>query len=362
MTTRPHRRLDRRRFLFGGLSLGGLALTAGPLTGCAPADPGAGPADPGAAGSARFGVASQRLAWVKNTQFAGSFLADRNGYYTDEGFSGAELVSGGPTAPPIESDVLDRTFAGVSQVAGVSAAITEGAPLKIIGAVYHRNASCVLSMSDRPIRAPEDLYGKTIGASSSGEPLWRLFLASLGLDASRITTVPVQGDPIGMTEGEIDGYFGYTNNQPIELRHQGFEIDEMLCADVGFPLVGQTYVTTQENIDRHRDKVKAFLRAEIRGWRDVLADPHLATAVTVDEYGRDLGLNPETTLEACRVGNDLILSGEPRQRILALSDEAARANTEIANAGGFDLTVDQLFDLGPVREVHEEDPDLALET
>ncbi|MCK1812885.1 ABC transporter substrate-binding protein [Streptomyces sp. XM4011] len=347
----------RRQFLTGGLALGWFALAAGPLAACAPAEPGSPSPDPGPAG---FGIASQRLAWVKNTQFAGSFLADRNGYYQEEGFSGSDLISGGPTAPPIESDVLSGTFAGVSQIAGVGAAITEGAPLKIIGAVYQRNASCVMSMSDRPIRTPQDLYGKTIGCSSSSEPLWRLFLAALGLDASRITTVPVQGDPIGMTEGEIDGYLGYTNNQPIELRNRGFDIDEMLLADVGFPLVGQTYVTTQENIDRNREKVKAFLRAEIRGWKDVLADPELAARVTVEEYGRDLGLDPGVTLTACRTGNELILDGDPAQHILALPEETAATNVRAARAGGLDLGVEELFDLGPIREVYEEDPSLAL--
>ncbi|MDT0268775.1 ABC transporter substrate-binding protein [Streptomyces sp. DSM 44915] len=350
----------RRRFLTGGLALGGLALAAGPLAGCAPGEPDAAP-DAEAGGSAGFGLASQRLAWVKNTQFAGSFLADHHGYYTEEGFSGADLVAGGPTAPPIESDVLDRTFAGVSQIAGVGAAINEGAPLKIIGAVYQRNASCVMSLSERPVREPTDLYGKTVGCSSSSAPLWRLFLTALGLDQSRITTVPVQGDPIGMTEGEIDAYFGYTNNQPIELRARGFEIDELLLADAGFPLVGQTYITTQENLDQHRDKVKGFLRAEIRGWLDVLADPELATRVTVEDYGRTLGLDPETTLTACRVGNELILDGDPGQHILALSEETVAANIEAANAGGLAITAEELFDLDPIREVFAEDPGLALD-
>lgn len=345
---------DRRKFLTRGLAVGGFALAAPTvLSACV-----SGGAESGS--GTGFGVASQRLAWIKNTQFAGSYFADKNGYYTQAGFSSAELVSGGPTAPPIESDVLSRTFAGVSQVPIVGSAVAKGAPLKIVGAVYQRYAGCVMSMGAKPINTPEDLYGKTIGCASSSEPVWRNFIAALGLDSSRIKTVPVQGDPIGMTAGEIDGYLGFINSQVVDLRAKGFDIRTMLLADVGFPLVGQVYITTQDNIDNNRDKLKAFLKAEVRGWKDVLADPQRATDLTVSEYGKTLNLNPQSTLQCCLAGNELIRSGKPGQQILTVSDEAAAANIASIAAGGLKLSVGDLFELGPIREVYQENPDLAL--
>ncbi|APE33927.1 hypothetical protein BOX37_08045 [Nocardia mangyaensis] len=348
----PH--YDRRKFLTRGLVVGGFAVAAPTLlSACVSSGTESAPAG-------GLGIASQRLAWIKNTQFAGSYLADKNGYYTQEGFSGADLVAGGPTAPPIESDVLSRTFAGVSQVPIVGSAVAEGAPLKIVGAVYQRYAGCVMSMGANPISTPEDLYGKTIGCASSSEPVWRNFIAALGLDNSRIKTVPVQGDPIGMTAGEIDGYLGFINSQVVDLRAKGFDIRTMLLADVGFPLVGQVYITTQDNIDNHRDKLKAFLKAEVRGWTDVLADPQRATDLTVTEYGRTLNLNPQSTFQCCLAGNELIRSGRPNQQILAISDEAAEANIRSIAAGGLDLSVTDLFELGPIREVYQDNPDLTL--
>jgi ABC-type nitrate/sulfonate/bicarbonate transport system substrate-binding protein len=346
---------NRRKFLTRGLTLGGLALTApGALAAC-----GTGGAGGSGSGSAGFGIASLRLAWIKNTEFAGSYFADRNGYYKQAGFSGDELIAGGPTAPPIESDVLTRTFAGVSQVPIVAAAVAQGAPLKIIGAVYQRYAGCIMSMTAKPIKTPDDLYGKTIGCASSSEPVWQNFLAALKLDTSRIKTVPVQGNPIGMTKGEIDGYLGFINSQPIDLRHMGFNITTMLLADVGFPLVGQTYITTQQNIDQHRDKVKAFLKAEIRGWRDVLASPQLATDITVNDYGKDLKLDPAAMLDETKAGNELIRNGDSKQQIIAFSDQAAAENIKSISAGGLKLTAGDLFELGPIREVYQENPGLT---
>jgi ABC-type nitrate/sulfonate/bicarbonate transport system substrate-binding protein len=343
---------DRRKFLVRGLTLGGLALAGpGALAACGSSGSNT--------GSTGFGIASQRLAWIKNTEFAGSYFADKNGYYKEAGFSGADLVAGGPTAPPIESDVLTRTFTGVSQVPIVAAAVAQGAPLKIIGAVYQRYAGCIMSMTAKPIKTPDDLYGKTIGCASSSEPVWRNFLAALKLDTTRIKTVPVQGNPIGMTKGEIDGYLGFINSQPIDLQHLGFNVTSMLLADVGFPLVGQTYITTQQNIDQHRDKVKAFLKAEIRGWKDVLANPQLATDITVNDYGKDLKLDPKAMLDETTVGNDLIRNGDSKQQIIAFSDQVAAENIKSISAGGLNLAVGDLFELGPIREVYQENPTLA---
>ncbi|MCU1663400.1 MAG: hypothetical protein QOI36_5679 [Pseudonocardiales bacterium] len=343
---------DRRKFLVRGLTLGGLALAGpGALAACGSSGSNT--------GSTGFGIASQRLAWIKNTEFAGSYFADKNGYYKEAGFSGADLVAGGPTAPPIESDVLTRTFTGVSQVPIVAAAVAQGAPLKIIGAVYQRYAGCIMSMTAKPIKTPDDLYGKTIGCASSSEPVWRNFLAALKLDTTRIKTVPVQGNPIGMTKGEIDGYLGFINSQPIDLQHLGFDVTSMLLADVGFPLVGQTYITTQQNIDQHRDKVKAFLKAEIRGWKDVLANPQLATDITVNDYGKDLKLDPKAMLDETTVGNDLIRNGDSKQQIIAFSDQVAAENIKSISAGGLNLAVGDLFELGPIREVYQENPTLA---
>ncbi len=346
--------IERRKFLTRGLALVGLAV-AGPavLSGCVSSGSDGG-------NTQGFGTASLRLAWIKNTQFAGSYFADKNGYFTEGGFSGSNLVSGGPTAPPIESDVLANTFAGVSQVPIVGSAVAKGAPLKIVGAVYSRYPGCVMTMSNNPVKTPEDLYGKTIGCASSSQPVWRNFIATLGLDESRITTVPVQGDPIGMTAGQFDGYVGFINNQVVDLRHKGFDITTMLLSDVGFPLVGQTYITTQDNIDKNRTKLKAFLKAEIRGWRDVLANPQLATDLTVNEYGKTLNLDPQSTYDSCLAGNKLILNGQPRQQLLAISDATAATNIQSIAAGGIKLSANQLFELGPIREVYEENPDLTL--
>lgn len=48
---------------------------------------------------------------------------------------------------------------------------------------------------------------------------------------------------------------------------KGFEITNFLFADYNLPLVAETLTVEQSTIDKERDKLKAFLVAEIRGWK-----------------------------------------------------------------------------------------------
>ena len=50
-------------------------------------------------GASDLGDLSVQLSWIKNAEFAGEFMADTNGYYTDAGFSEVTLTAG-PGATP----------------------------------------------------------------------------------------------------------------------------------------------------------------------------------------------------------------------------------------------------------------------
>src|SRR5690348_16000596 len=126
--------LGRRRFLVAG----GLAAVAGPvLAACSSSSsssssPTASAAAGGGAADS-FGALSYRLSWIKNVEYAGSYIADSKGYYKDHGFSSVSLISGGPSATPMEADVATgKALVSVSSPDITGAAILKGAPLKII--------------------------------------------------------------------------------------------------------------------------------------------------------------------------------------------------------------------------------------
>jgi ABC-type nitrate/sulfonate/bicarbonate transport system substrate-binding protein len=361
-----HAGFDRRRFLVRGLQAGGIAAVAGPLLAACGSGSGSSSSSPSASASgsaaepASLGALSYRLSWIKNVEYAGSYIADSKGYYKAQGFSSVNLISGGPSATPMEADVASgKALVSVSSPDITGAAILKGAPLKIVGAQYQKNPFAIMSMAKTPISTPEAMYGKKIGVQVANTSVWNAFVKSAGLDVSKITVVPVQFDPLPLTQGTVDGWFSFITNEPNELRSKGFKVSTFLLADFGYPLVSETYFATTDTISKSPGMLKAFLTAEIKGWKDNIADPGLGASLTVNVYGKGLGLTvPEQTAESA-TENTLILNDDTKKNgLFTITPALIEANLKTLATGGLKLTADQLFDLSALEEIYKEHPEL----
>jgi ABC-type nitrate/sulfonate/bicarbonate transport system substrate-binding protein len=357
--------MPRRRLLAAG---GITALAAPVLAACssssssssaAPATGSSGSASGSAA--ADLGTLSYRLSWIKNVEFAGSYIADSKGYYKAQGFSAVNLIAGGASATPMEADVATgKALVGVSSPDITGAAIAKGAPLKIIGAQYQKNPFAIMSMAKTPITTPEGMYGKKIGVQVSNTSVWNAFVKAANLDVSKIKVVSVQFDPTPLTQGTVDGWFSFITNEPNDLSSKGFKVTTFLLADHGYPLVSETYMATTADISSKPDALKGFLVGELKGWKDNIADPALGATLTVNTYGKGLGLTiPEQTLES-KTENTLILNADTKKNgLFTVSDALIEANLKTLATGGIKLTQDQLFDFSLLSEVYKENPDLV---
>lgn len=363
--------IDRRTFLRrGGKTLGGAALlgVAGPalLEACSSSSKSSSSSS-SAAGAATtaaakksFGALDFRLSWIKNVEFAGEYIADQKGYYKDEGFSSVNLIAGGPTATPGEEDVqTGKAFIGISSPDITAPAILKGLDLKIIGAQYQKNPFAVMSAKSKPIPTPQDMIGKKIGVQKDNETVWAAFLKANSIDPSKINKITVGFDPTPLTQGTVDGWFSFITNEPEELKSKGFDTVTFLLNDFNYPLVSETYMVKTSALKTDRDKIKAVLRAEIKGWKDSITDPALGAGYAANNYGKDQGLNAaEQTLES-KAQNQLIVAGNvPSSGIFVLSDQTKADTIKTLGLGGINITVAQLFDTTVLDEVYADDPSL----
>ena len=279
--------LNRRQFLGAGAALSAFVV-AGPTLLAACGDSKSSTSS--SSSSAKLGTAGVQLSWIKNTEFAGSYLADTNGYYTKVGFDKVDLLSGGPnvaTEPVVNGG---QALIGYTFTEPLAAAIKEGAKLKIIAAMFQKNPFGIVSVEAKPINTPADLVGKKIGVQAVNQPIWDALLKINKLDASKITVVPVQFDPTPLVKGEVDGWFAFVINEPITVKELGGKPVVMGLQENGFTVFQQVVITTEDSLKNNRAKVKALLTAELMGWQKNLADPAVGAKLAVDTYGKDLGL------------------------------------------------------------------------
>ncbi|MCY7404552.1 MAG: ABC transporter substrate-binding protein [Cryobacterium sp.] len=334
------------------------AVLAFSLAACASGDDASPAASAGAAAS--FGDASIQFSWIKNAEFMGEYLADKNGYFTQAGFDSVDMVEG-PAS--IEAAVISGNVdMGIGNAISTGTIIAnEGAPLKIIGATYQKNPFTILSLADKGnIATLDDLKGKTIGVQASNLSLWEAFLKINNIDESSLTTLPVQYDPTPLFNGEVDGWFSYLTNESIDAELLGLGPVNLPLADFGLPFVAETLTVTDDAIKNDREKLKALLVAEIRGWTDAINDPDAAAKLTVDTYGPtfDLTIDKETR-QAEIQSSDLIVSADTLANgLFTISTELQQQSIDTLKATGLTITASQLFDMSLLTEVYAENPDL----
>lgn len=354
--------LGRRSFLrMAGLAGLGVA-GASTLAACGGSSTGASGGGSSSGGSADHGDLAIQLSWIKNIEFAGEFFADSKGYYKNAGFSSVNLIAGGSAGTSAEAAVTSgKALVGLSSPTLTAPAINEGAPLKIIGTTFQKNAFCIVSLDSNPIPDPAAMKGKKIGVQSGGnEQIFSGLLKANGIDPSSLTIVPVQYDPTVVTTGEVDGFMAYLTNEPILLQGKGFKTVQFAFADHGLPLVTETFTVAQQTIEEDRDKLKAFLKAEVLGWTDALNNPDEGAKLAVDQYGKELKLNLEEQLKEINAQATLIVTDDTvKNGLFTMTDELIATNIESLATAGTTITAEKLFDLSLLEEVYSEDPSLV---
>jgi ABC-type nitrate/sulfonate/bicarbonate transport system substrate-binding protein len=341
------------RFRFAAvLAAGALALTACAGTASAPES------DASAEGHGELDV---QLSWILNEEWSGELIAEDQGYYTDAGFSAVNLIPG-PSSGVAEllSGTADVSFSDALSIGAPIA--TEGAPLKVIGATFQKNPFTIVSLAGgADITTPEQMIGKKIGVQDSNRAVFEAFLAVNGIDPAEVNIVPVQFDPSPLTNGEVDGLIAFVTSQSVTLALQGVEVTDLLFADNGLPFVGHVVTATDDTIASKREALKDFLRAEIEGWTDAVADPTVGATLAVDEYGTDLGLSLETSVASATAQSELLIVSDETvaNGLFTISPELQEQTIASLAAAGYDLDIADLFDLSLLDEVYEEYPELV---
>jgi ABC-type nitrate/sulfonate/bicarbonate transport system substrate-binding protein len=310
--------------------------------------------------SESLGDLALQLSWIKNEEFAGEFFAQENGYFEEAGLGEVSMAAGPSTgSAELLSGTADVALSDAVSIGTVVA--NEEAPLKIIGATFQKNPFTILSLADGGnILTPEDLVGKKIGVQASNTSLFEALLAVNDVDPSSLTIVPVQYDPSVLINGDVDGFVAYLTNEPITVAEQGYEVANLPFADNGLPFVAETVTVTDQTIAEDREKLKAFLVAEIKGWSDALADPDGAAELALELNGPEAVPSIEKAKAGSAAQNLLIVSEETEENgLFTISEELQEQTVKTLAAAGITVEASDLFDLSLLAEVYEENPDLV---
>lgn len=157
------------------------------------------------------------------------------------------------------------------------------ANVEAIMMVYDNPPFSIIGRKSLGVIEPKDLEGKTLGAPAPDGAYanWPVFVAETGINASKVEIENV-GFPVRepmLAQGKVDAITGFSFSSYINLKSKGVpesDITTFLMSDYGVDLYGNAVLVNPTFAAENPEAVKGFIRATIKGWQDVVADPEAA--------------------------------------------------------------------------------------
>ena len=217
------------------------------------------------------------VGYIPNVQFAPLYVAIDKGYYRDAGLD-IEL-----DYKP-ETDGVSLVGAEELQFAIVSGeqvllARNQGLPIVYVMAWWQDFPVAVAALAENGIQSPQDLKGKKIGLPGLYGASY-IGLQAL-LDAAGVKESEVTLDSIGYNQVEAlvsdldDAVVVYANNEPIQLKNQGYDPSVIRVADY-IQLASNGLITNEKTILENPDLVRKMVQATLRGIAESIENPDQA--------------------------------------------------------------------------------------
>lgn len=222
-----------------------------------------------------------QLKWLHGYQFAGYYAAQNLGYYAEEGLD-VEIKQGGPG-----SDFVDSVVKGKSQYATGSTGVlldrNQGKPLVVLAVIFQHSPDVLLVGKSSGINSPQQLIGKKVMTNQSTPAIPAMLLNEAGA-LDRFNLLEQTNDLQGLIDGRLDAIAVYSTDQPIFYLEKDFPVNQLNPIRYGIDFYGDNLFTSEQEINDHPNRVKAFLRASLKGWAYAMSHPDEMIPI-VQQYG-----------------------------------------------------------------------------
>ncbi|GAC1471153.1 MAG: hypothetical protein PVSMB7_22640 [Chloroflexota bacterium] len=222
------------------------------------------------------------LNWIPNVEFAGLWVAQHFGWWKAAGIDMSYTPYSLSVHP--ETDVVSHggfTF-GFQSAAAIDIARTTGVPIKALYADTQKSVFGLAVLQKSGITQVSQLRGKRIGYQPHELYVPATMMANAGLKPSDWKPVQVGFSTDALTQGQVDAYLVFLNNEPIALRLHGVKVRTFAASDYGFHAYDDVLFTTDKLIGSNPGIVRKVTSIVARGFTWAHTHHAAATRITVN--------------------------------------------------------------------------------
>ncbi|MFH0730331.1 MAG: GAF domain-containing protein [Pseudomonadota bacterium] len=225
-----------------------------------------------------------QLTWLHQFQFAGYYAAVEKGFYRDAGFD-VTIVEGASDKRPIKEVISGRANYGVARSELLLNRLL-GQPVVALAAVFQHSAVILLAKKESGITSPHNMIGKRVMLLPGNDAAEYLAMfKSEGTSLDKIDIIPSTYNIKDLIDGKTDVFNAYKTNEPFYLEQKGIPASIISPITYGIDFYGDCLFTSEQEIKKHPDQVRAFRAASLRGWEYAMAHSEEIVDVIASKHG-----------------------------------------------------------------------------
>lgn len=225
------------------------------------------------------------LDWTPNTNHTGVYVAQKLGYYEEQGLD-VEILqpSEGGTSQLIAAGQGDFGFGYQEEV---TIARTKGLPVIALAAVIQHNTSGFASPVEKGIKSPRDFEGKKYGGWSSPaeEAMIKALMNQEKADFSKVDMINIGAtDFFTSVKKDIDFAWIYWGWAGIESELRGVPLNFIKLKDYheALDFYSPVLITSKKMINDDPELVSKFVRATAKGYDYCINHPREAGSILLE--------------------------------------------------------------------------------
>ena len=220
------------------------------------------------------------LNWYLYSEHAPFFIGKEKGFFDAEGID-LDIQEGRGSGPTIQAVAAKTATFGYADVGTMIKVASKGAPVVAIGVALQTSPMSVMGFSEKNIKTPNDIKGKTVAVTpgDSMSQIWPLFLKKTGLKEGdfKVVAGDAQTKLNAVINGQADLLLGYVMDQNMKLQDATKKpVTPIRFADFGVNLISSGVIANKDTLKEKPDLAKRFMRAATKSFEEAEKSPEAA--------------------------------------------------------------------------------------